>query len=79
MVNNKIYTLEELEQKIEKYDLIQLYLWLPEDRLVYLKKELIRIGSDKRRKVFIVRKFSKYSLFVDNIAGKIVYEKETKD
>ena len=70
MYTNKIYTVEELETKIKKFDLIQLYIWLHEDRLDHLKNELVRIGSDKRRKAFLVRRHSMYTLFVDNIAEK---------
>lgn len=70
MYTNKIYDINELEPKIKKLDLVQLYIWLHEDRLDYLKKELIRIGSDKRRKAFLVRRHSMYTLFVDNIAEK---------
>lgn len=78
MYTNKIYTLEELESKIKKYDLIQLYIWLNEDRLDFLKKELIRIGSDEIRRAYLVKKHSMYSLFVDNIAGKAECKKESK-
>ncbi len=70
MYTGKVYTVEELEPKIKKFDLIQLYIWLHEDRLDYLVKELVRIGSDKRRKAFLVRRHSMYTLFVDNIAEK---------
>ena len=70
MYTNKIYTVEELEPKVKKLNLIQLYIWLHEDRLDHLKNELVRIGSDKRRQAFLVRRHSMYTLFVDNIAEK---------
>ena len=70
IIDKNIYTLKELKTKIKEDDLIQLYNWLPEDKLKWLKKEQKRIMSDKRRSAFLIYKGSFYSLLVDDLAKK---------
>ncbi len=70
MIDKTLYKINELKIKIKELQLIQLYVWLPEDRLSWLKKEQKRIMTDKRRVAFLVYKGSQYSLLVDDIAEK---------
>lgn len=70
MIDKTLYKIGELKTKIKELQLIQLYVWLPEDRLPWLKQEQRRIMTDKRRAAFLVYKGSQFSLLVDNIAEK---------
>ncbi len=67
-LDKNIYTLKDITDKIKQYGLIQLYKWLSESRLEYLKKEQRRIAEDGTRKAYLVRKNGMYSLFVDKVA-----------
>lgn len=68
MKDHKIYSHEEIKKRIKTYNLMQLYVWLPENRLDWLKIEQTRIAGDNTRQAYIVKFGSRYSLYVNRVA-----------
>lgn len=67
-LDKTIYTIKEIKPKVKQENLIQLYKWLTEERLSYLKKEQRRIAGDGTRRAYLIRKNGMYSLYVDKVA-----------